>query len=40
LGVRFIADYASIARKNGLNALDALQRVFLGTPFVPTINTA
>jgi hypothetical protein len=22
------------------NALDALQRVFLGNPFVPTINTA
>lgn len=35
-----IRGYVSTARKNGLNALDALQRVFLGTPFVPTINTA
>jgi hypothetical protein len=30
----------STARKNGLNALDALQRVFLGNPFVPTVNTS
>jgi transposase len=34
-----IRGYVSTARKNGLNALDALQRVFLGNPFVPTINT-
>ena len=32
--------YVSTARKNGVNALDALQRVFLGSPFVPTVNTA
>ena len=35
-----IRGYVSTARKNGLNALDALQRVFLGNPFVPPINTA
>lgn len=43
-----IRGYVSTARKNGLNALDALQRVFLGQPFVPaarqtgvpTINTS
>ncbi len=35
-----IRGYVSTARKNGVNALDALQRVFRGTPFVPTINTA
>lgn len=35
-----IRGYVSTARKNGLNALDALQRVFLANPFVPTINTA
>jgi transposase len=35
-----IRGYVSTARKNGLNPLDALQRVFLGNPFVPTINTA
>ena len=35
-----IRGYVSTARKNGVNALDALQRVFLGNPFVPTINTA
>jgi transposase len=35
-----IRSYISTARKNGVNALDALQRVFLGNPFVPTINTA
>ena len=35
-----IRGYVSTARKNGVNALDALQRVFLGSPFVPTINTA
>jgi transposase len=35
-----IRGYVSTARKNGLNALDALQRVFLGNPFVPVINTS
>jgi transposase len=35
-----IRSYISTARKNGVNALDALQRVFLGNPFVPTFNTA
>jgi transposase len=31
-----IRGYVSTARKNGLNALEALQRVFLDNPFVPT----
>jgi len=35
-----IRGYVSTARKNGLNALDALQRVFLGNPFVPAFNTS
>ena len=35
-----IRGYVSTARKNGLNALEALQRVFLDTPFVPTANTS
>jgi len=35
-----IRGYVSTARKNGLNALDALQRVFLANPFVPTPNTS
>jgi len=35
-----IRGYVSTARKNGVNALDALQRVFLGNPFVPMIDTA
>jgi len=30
-----IRGYVSTARKNGLNALDALQRVFIGDPFMP-----
>ena len=34
-----IRGYVSTARKNGLNALDALHRVFLGNPFIPAINT-
>ena len=34
-----ICGYVSTARKNGLNALDALRRVFLCNPFVPTGNT-
>jgi transposase len=35
-----IRGYVSTARKNGVNALDALQRVFLGNPFVPAVNTS
>jgi transposase len=35
-----IRGYISTARKNGLNALDALRRVFLGRPFVPASNTS
>ena len=35
-----IRGYVSTARKNGLNALDALHRVFTGIPFVPAINTS
>ena len=35
-----IRGYVSTARKNGLNALDALRRVFLGQPFVPVVNTS
>lgn len=35
-----IRGYVSTARKNGLNALDALQRVFLGNPFLPAVNTS
>ena len=35
-----IRGYVSTARKNGLNALDALQRVFLGNPFMPAGNTS
>ena len=35
-----IRGYVSTARKNGINALDALQRVFLGNPFVPAVNTS
>jgi len=35
-----IRGYISTARKNGLNALDALHRVFLGNPFVPSLNTS
>ena len=30
-----IRGYVSTARKNGLNALDAIERVFLGKPFLP-----
>jgi transposase len=33
-----IRGYVSTARKNGLNALAALRRVFLGDPFVPAAN--
>jgi len=35
-----IRGYVSTAKKNGLNALDALRRVFLGNPFVPYFNTS
>ena len=36
-----ICGYVSTARKNRLNALDALRRVFLGCPFLPTtVNTS
>jgi len=35
-----IRGYVSTARKNGINALDALRRVFLGNPFIPTVNTS
>ncbi|OGV45497.1 MAG: hypothetical protein A2X46_00480 [Lentisphaerae bacterium GWF2_57_35] len=35
-----IRGYVSTARKNDINALDALRRVFLGNPFVPTINSS
>jgi transposase len=35
-----IRGYVSTARKNGLNALDALRRVFLGDPFLPAGNTS
>jgi transposase len=32
--------YVSTARKNRLNALAALRRVFLGHPFVPALDTS
>ena len=35
-----IRGYVSTARKNGVNALDALHRVFLGSPFVPAVNSS
>jgi transposase len=35
-----IRGYVSTARKNGLNALEALRRVFLGNPFMPCVNTS
>ena len=35
-----IRGYVSTARKNGINALDALRRVFLGDPFIPAVNTS
>jgi len=35
-----IRGYVSTARKNGINALDALRRVFMGDPFIPVVNTA
>jgi len=35
-----VRGYISTARKNGINALDALHRVFLGNAFVPASNTS
>ncbi len=35
-----IRGYVSTARKNGLNALDALRRVFAGDPFVPAVDSS
>ena len=35
-----IRGYVSTARTNGLNALAAIRRVFLGNPFVPADNTS
>ncbi len=35
-----IRGYVSTARKNGLNALDALRLVFLGNLFRPAVNTS
>jgi transposase len=34
-----IRGYVSTARKNGLNALDAVRRVFQGNPFMPAVNS-
>ena len=34
-----IRGYVSTARKNGLNALEALRRVFAGDPCMPAVNT-
>jgi len=34
-----IRGYISTARKNGINALDALRRVFRGNPFAPAVHT-
>ncbi len=35
-----IRSYISTARKNAVSAMDALTRLFSGTPFVPAINTS
>ncbi|MBN1606238.1 MAG: IS66 family transposase [Polyangiaceae bacterium] len=35
-----IRGYVATARKNGLNALEALRRVFTGNPFLPTADTS
>jgi transposase len=35
-----IRGYVSTARENGINALDALRRVFRGDPFLPAGNTS
>lgn len=34
-----ICGFVSTARKNGINALDALRRVFLADPLIPMHNT-
>jgi hypothetical protein len=33
-----IRSYVSTARKNDLNAFEALRRVFSGEPFIPTVD--
>lgn len=35
-----IRSYISTARKNALGALEAIQRIFTGTPFVPVLDTS
>ena len=35
-----IRGYISTARKNGVNALDALRRAFAGDPFIPVADTS
>ena len=35
-----VRGYVSTARKNGINALVALRRVFPGDPFFPAANTS
>lgn len=35
-----IRSYISTARKNALGALEAIQRIFTGTPFIPISNTS
>jgi transposase len=35
-----IRSYISTARKNAIGAMDALTRLFGGTPYVPTFNTS
>lgn len=35
-----IRSYISTARKNALNAIDAVTRVFTGDPFMPSVNTS
>ena len=35
-----ILSYIATARKNAVGALDALARVFSGTPFVPALDSS
>jgi hypothetical protein len=35
-----IRGYVSRARKNDLNAFEALRRVFSGEPFIPTVDSS
>jgi transposase len=35
-----IRGYVSTARMNGIDALDALSRVFQGDPFIPAVNAS